>query len=1112
MTIENLQIEVQATSNQAAQNLERLESILQRIDALGNNTGFDKLYKKLKKIASLNFSGVESGLNTVNKTTERMSRTTSRVDRFAKTVKKVREEIKSTREEFSKYQKASNPLLNSTRSIVPMSYRQSSNQSARNSSFTPSFGGNLGDGRPNWTRWNPWGSKQMFDNMYDAWSRHDFGNVPTSHRLGDGTIELGADQWKEIGTFESKFRDLKDRIRDATGRLRDYARSVRDADKDTKKANKTLGAMKTILMYSLLFSAVSAVMKGTSEGLQNIAMYSEEANATLTEYKTTSLQLKNTIGSALIPVLQTFYPLIQLASNALIDVANSINMVFSALNGSESFIKAKKYTDDYAKSLGKLKGMAGMDQIHTIGNSYNYDDMFEEVKMDGWDIAGALANLTAMVTVLLLIKDAKIGETFIKMGTGIKNAYKYLKNAATWKKAGIAIAALSVEAVVCYNAFHDMTLGTKTVGEGLLELIPTLTLTGVAMYAMCGPAGLVIGAIVALTSAALGAAKAQIELRDELINKTFYNAAGDMAVTLDELANSFNAAWGEAESLSAKTSAATDTINDCADQIEESQGVINKYLEVIQETGKLSETEASDMTNHVTSMVDNLEVQLNSRMDSILSTFKGLSKLARTDFIDDLGEMETAFLEFQKLLGDTTAGYEEEIKDLIDKSTTDGLNEEEVKKLQEAVNKLAALNITYSDEQYQFDSLLEKARSGGIDFGSTDETTAFLSELSTSATGYLSHLKTAYDDSDRHIKELMAQNEALYKQGAISETDYNRFNAAFADARTKLAEVYEATVEDVISEVEAITEVIQQSALKNTSEVAKSLQKDYENASWWDKNVNFFSPYYEGEVEYVSDGLGSFANKILAPINDAVNSLLQSVGSGDSAWLSDAIGDVREDYIYSEYHHNDLTGGDTKYYYTGTSIEDAINSALGESANAGSGVIGSSSYKDPLLGEWTSGVHPDYPYATDWMKNYGVQMTKNEATVLRRELARRNANGQNDTKIADLAKYIEWMTAQGYATGGFPEDGLFMANHSELVGKFSNGKTAVANNEQIVAGIARGVSEASSEQNDLLREQNKLLAKLLAKSGNGSVSVSTITKGLERQNRRNGKVIVPVGN
>jgi hypothetical protein len=48
----------------------------------------------------------------------------------------------------------------------------------------------------------------------------------------------------------------------------------------------------------------------------------------------------------------------------------------------------------------------------------------------------------------------------------------------------------------------------------------------------------------------------------------------------------------------------------------------------------------------------------------------------------------------------------------------------------------------------------------------------------------------------------------------------------------------------------------------------------------------------------------------------------------------------------------------------------------------------------------------------------------------------------------------------GFKTGGFPEDGLFMANHGELVGKFSNGKTAVANNEQITQGIAQAVAPA----------------------------------------------------
>lgn len=48
---------------------------------------------------------------------------------------------------------------------------------------------------------------------------------------------------------------------------------------------------------------------------------------------------------------------------------------------------------------------------------------------------------------------------------------------------------------------------------------------------------------------------------------------------------------------------------------------------------------------------------------------------------------------------------------------------------------------------------------------------------------------------------------------------------------------------------------------------------------------------------------------------------------------------------------------------------------------------------------------------------------------------------------------------RAYATGGFPEDGLFFANHNELVGKFSNGKTAVANNKQITDGFKQAFIE-----------------------------------------------------
>ena len=64
-------------------------------------------------------------------------------------------------------------------------------------------------------------------------------------------------------------------------------------------------------------------------------------------------------------------------------------------------------------------------------------------------------------------------------------------------------------------------------------------------------------------------------------------------------------------------------------------------------------------------------------------------------------------------------------------------------------------------------------------------------------------------------------------------------------------------------------------------------------------------------------------------------------------------------------------------------------------------------------------------------------------------------------------KSIEFIKLPTFANGGFPEDGLFMANHNELVGQFANGRTAVANNEMIVAGIEeaayRGFSRAYAE-------------------------------------------------
>ena len=92
--------------------------------------------------------------------------------------------------------------------------------------------------------------------------------------------------------------------------------------------------------------------------------------------------------------------------------------------------------------------------------------------------------------------------------------------------------------------------------------------------------------------------------------------------------------------------------------------------------------------------------------------------------------------------------------------------------------------------------------------------------------------------------------------------------------------------------------------------------------------------------------------------------------------------------------------------------------------------------------------------------------------------------GATAKDVEEINKFLgiknKWSIG-AYATGGFPEDGLFFANHGELVGKFSNGKTAVANNEQIVSGIKAGVYDAVSSA-------------ILDTSGNGG-NVTVVLQG-----------------
>lgn len=82
---------------------------------------------------------------------------------------------------------------------------------------------------------------------------------------------------------------------------------------------------------------------------------------------------------------------------------------------------------------------------------------------------------------------------------------------------------------------------------------------------------------------------------------------------------------------------------------------------------------------------------------------------------------------------------------------------------------------------------------------------------------------------------------------------------------------------------------------------------------------------------------------------------------------------------------------------------------------------------------------------------YGLNVIVAKARNIINNLPESVRNALHLDKI--FADQLSYISIPRYATGGFPEDGIFMANQSELVGQFSNGKTAVANNAQIQEGI-----------------------------------------------------------
>ena len=162
------------------------------------------------------------------------------------------------------------------------------------------------------------------------------------------------------------------------GGLKKISSGIFGLTKGTKKAR---GGLKGMLASSLLlgtaFMAFYAVINSVKEGMNSLAQYSGETNATLSSLKSSLTQLRNSFATAFAPILTAVAPALNSLIGLLNSAATAMARLMAMLTGKNSFVKAAKVQQDYAAGLKDTSGAAKEAGKETEKMLAPFDDLIQ---------------------------------------------------------------------------------------------------------------------------------------------------------------------------------------------------------------------------------------------------------------------------------------------------------------------------------------------------------------------------------------------------------------------------------------------------------------------------------------------------------------------------------------------------------------------------------------------------------------------------------------------------------------------------------------------------------------------------------------------------------------
>lgn len=192
--------------------------------------------------------------------------------------------------------------------------------------------------------------------------------------------------YQEHDAITGRLSDIKEEVNAYSGGFKKASDSGKKffdtVAKGSKKSSGLLGTIGSrlkgialsLLIFNWITKAFNAMVSSMKEGFKNLAQYSSDYNAAMSALKSQSAQLKNGLAAAFEPIATTIIPYITQLVAWLNTATDTFARFLAALQGKQTYTKAKKQVIDYAKSLNTAKSaaqgaLAAFDSINVLSKN-----------------------------------------------------------------------------------------------------------------------------------------------------------------------------------------------------------------------------------------------------------------------------------------------------------------------------------------------------------------------------------------------------------------------------------------------------------------------------------------------------------------------------------------------------------------------------------------------------------------------------------------------------------------------------------------------------------------------------------------------------------------------